>query len=98
MEIQYRNKKIQKVCCDPKAARKEYGEKMAKILSERIDEITAAESAEEMVRYCIGRCHKLTGDRKGQYALNLVQPYRLIFIQVGEDILIAEIQEIVDYH
>jgi toxin HigB-1 len=98
VDIRYKSKKIQKICCDPKAARKAYGERMSKILSQRIDEMTAAESVEEMMRCRIGRCHLLMGDLKGKYALDLVHPYRLIFTQVGEDIQIAEIQEIIDYH
>ena len=46
----------------------------------------------------IGRCHLLKGDRANQYAMDLSQPYRLIFTKQGEEIQIAEIQEIVDYH
>nr|DAK59360.1 MAG TPA: XRE family transcriptional regulator [Caudoviricetes sp.] len=51
-----------------------------------------------MVRYKIGRCHPLLGNRKGQYAVDLVQPFRLVFEQIGAEIRIANILEIVDYH
>ena len=44
------------------------------------------------------RCHPLYGDRLGQYAMDLIQPYRLIFTQYGNTVDIVEIQEIVDYH
>lgn len=98
MEIQYKSKKIRKVCTDANTARKNYGEKMARKIQQRIDELTAADSVEMMIQYHIGRCHSLTGNREGQYALDLVQPYRLIFIQIGNEIQIAEVQEIVDYH
>lgn len=46
----------------------------------------------------IGRCHRLVGNRKGQYAMDLEHPLRLIFEVNGDEIQIAEIQEIVDYH
>ena len=51
-----------------------------------------------MVQYHIGRCHPLKGNRKGQYAMDLVHPYRLIFEQIEDEIKIANVMEIVDYH
>ena len=67
-------------------------------IQQRIDELTAADLVEMMIQYYVGRCHSLTGNRAGQYALDLVQPYRLIFTKIGNEIQIAEVQEIVDYH
>lgn len=98
MQIQYKNKKIRKACTDANAARKEYGEKMAVKIHQRIDEISAADTVEMLIQFRIGRCHPLTGDREGQYAMDLVHPYRLIFTRKGDEIQIAEVQEIVDYH
>lgn len=60
--------------------------------------MTAIDTVEEMIQFKIGRCHLLIGDRKGQYAVDLVQPYRLVFEKVGNEIQIANILEIVDYH
>lgn len=40
----------------------------------------------------------LKGDRKGQYAMELTQPYRLIFTKRGNEIQIVNVIEIVDYH
>lgn len=40
----------------------------------------------------------LKGDRKGQYAMDLIHPYRLVFEKIGNDIQVANIMEIVDYH
>ena len=67
-------------------------------IHQRIDEISAADTVEEMIRFRIGRCHPLTENRKGEYAVDLVHPYRLVFTQRGDKIQIAVIQEIVDYH
>lgn len=71
---------------------------MAEKIHQRIDEITAAESVEFIVQFRLGRCHALVGDRKGEYAVDLIQPYRLIFEKVGDNIQIAKIVEIADYH
>lgn len=51
-----------------------------------------------MVQFHIGRCHPLKGNRKGQYAMDLVHPYRLVFEKIGNEIQIANVMEIVDYH
>lgn len=68
------------------------------LANNHIDEIDASDTIEEMVQYHIGRCHPLKGNRKGQYAMDLVHPYRLIIEQIGDEIKIANIMEIVDYH
>ena len=98
LDITYKNKKIEKICTDAKAAEKAYGRAMAEKIHQRIDEISAADTVEMMIRFHIGRCHPLTQNRKGQYAVDLVHPYRLVFEKNGNEIQIANILEIVDYH
>ena len=71
---------------------------MAEKIHMRIDEIRASDSVELMIQFKIGKYHSLTGERKGQYAVDLVQPFRLVFEQVESEIRIANILEIVDYH
>lgn len=98
MDITYKNKKIEKICTDVKTAERTYGREMADKLHQRIDEIDAADTVEMMIQFHIGRCHPLTQNRKGQYAVNLVHPYRLVFEKNGGTVQIANILEIVDYH
>lgn len=98
MQLAYRNKNIEKVCTDYMVAKKAYNIKMAAKIHQRIREIGQAESIEMMIRFKIGRCHLLKGDRQGEYAVDLVHPYRLVFTKLGNEIQIAEIIEIVDYH
>lgn len=98
MDITYKNKKIEKICTDVKTAERTYGREMADKIHQRIDEIDAADTVEMMIQFHIGRCHPLTQNRKGQYAVNLVHPYRLVFEKNGGTIQIANILEIVDYH
>ncbi len=98
MDITYKNNKIKKICTDAKTAERTYGQEMACKIHQRIDEIGAADTVEMMIRFHIGRCHLLTQNRKGQYAMDLVHPYRLVFEKYGDEIQIANILEIVDYH
>ena len=98
MDITYKNKKIEKVCTEVKAAERTFGREMADKIHHRIDEIVAADTVEMMIQFHIGRCHPLTQNRKGQYAVDLIHPYRLVFEKNGGEIQIAKILEIVDYH
>ena len=98
MQIKYKNKSIEKVCTNASEAKKKHGSYMAEKIHQRIDELQAADSVEMMIQFRIGRCHQLTGERKMQYAVDLVHPYRLVFEKEGNEIQIAKIMEIVDYH
>lgn len=98
IEIHYRTTKLKKVCQNAEVATKEYGNEMAEKIHMRIDQISAADNVEMLVRHRIGRCHGLQGDRKGQYAMDLVHPYRLIFIKEDSHTVSVRIEEIEDYH
>ncbi|HXI12420.1 MAG TPA: hypothetical protein VNM92_07220 [Thermoanaerobaculia bacterium] len=73
-----------------------------------MDDLRAAISLEDM-RHLPGRCHELTGERAGEFALDLEHPKRLVLMPVGgtersaggldwSSVTAVEITEIVDYH
>jgi proteic killer suppression protein len=95
---------------DRNYAIRKLGNQRAKLFGDRLDDIDAATSLED-VRYLPGNYHELKGDRKGQWACDLDQPYRLIFephedpIPLDEngkyiwiEIKGVEILEITNYH
>ena len=98
LEISYSSSTLRKVCEDAEVATKRYGAKMAAKIQQRIEEIRAALSVEMLIQFHIGRCHPLIGDRKGQYAMDLTHPYRLVFEKRDDRLVAVEILEIVDYH
>ena len=91
LDITYKNRKIERICTNAKVADREYGSQMSAKIHMRIDEIRAVDTVEEMIQFRIGRCHALKGNRKGQYAVDLVHPYRLVFTKHGNEIEIAHI-------
>lgn len=97
MEIDYKSNVLKRICEDASFAQKKHGEKMAEAIQRCIDIIHSVDSVETLVQYRLGKCHALTGDRKSQYAMTLVQPYRLVFEKHAERIMVRII-EIVDYH
>ena len=98
MIIEYSSKNMEKICTDASVAGKKYGSEMAEKIQMRIDQIRSADSVEQMIQFRIGRCHALKGKRKNQFAMDLVHPQRLIFEKKGDQIQIANIKEIIDYH
>ena len=98
MKVVYKNKNLEKICTNAQAARETYGAENAKKIKQRLGEITASPNAQYMVANRLGRCHPLKGNRKGQFAVDLVHPFRLIFHEENGAIVIAKIEEIVNYH
>ena len=98
MLIEYKNSNMRKVCTNASIAIQKYGSAMAEKIQQRIQELSAADSVETMIRFRIGRCHQLHGNRKSQYALDLVSGWRLIFEKKNGEIKIVTIQEITNYH
>ena len=98
MIIEYKSGKIRKACQVYEVAAKQYGQDAARKLHQRISEIEAADSIETLVKYHVGRCHPLKGDREGQYSMHLTEPYRLIFDEVNVGVIKIRIIEVVDYH
>jgi len=96
LEISFRSKKIERICTDYTEASRQHGREMAIAIHKRMNELRAADSVDMMIRFKIGRCHQLAGDRIGQFSLDLQQPYRLVFKSSGEAAVL--IFEIVDYH
>lgn len=110
MDITFKDKKLRKCANDLRKLQQVFGERRARLLQLRLDDMRAAGTLED-VRHLPGRFHELANDRKGQWACDLDQPYRLIFephenpIPANDDgqyiwleIKGVEIIEITDYH
>ena len=78
MEILYKNRKLAKCAEDEVFSRRNLGTKRSELYILRIGDMMASETMEDL-RYLPGHYHELTGNRKGQWACDLDQPYRLIF-------------------
>jgi len=78
MEITFKNNKLEKTFNSDKKLQKAYGVLCARKIRTRLDDLHAADSLEDM-KLLPGRCHELVGNKKGQFSLDVEQPYRLIF-------------------
>ena len=98
MEVTFKTKKLRRECTELKVTNRVYGNLMAEKIRQRIREINGASTVEMLVEGSIGRCHPLKGERAGEYAMDLVHPYRLVFQKVQDTVQIAQITSIEDYH
>lgn len=47
---------------------------------QRLSELKAAPTLKDVSHLPPQRCHELIGDRKGEFSVDLVHPYRLLFV------------------
>ncbi|MDD2633769.1 MAG: type II toxin-antitoxin system RelE/ParE family toxin [Bacteroidales bacterium] len=78
MNITFADKKLKKCANDDRFALKKLNKQRFEIFKKRLTTLSVAENLEEL-RHMPGNWHELTGNRKGQWACDLNQPYRLIF-------------------
>ena len=90
MEISFKTSKHQKICIDYRVAVKELGKKSAEKLFARLAELEVAENLAEVDYIPPARCHLLTGNRKGQFGIDLEHPYRIIFKPDHEPVPLKE--------
>ena len=110
MDINYDNKRIQKVCSSIASMQKELGHIQAKALNMRLSQLQKVANLESL-RHDPGNWHELKQNRAGQIAVSLNGPFRLIMKPTEEppptkpdggldwpQITAVTIIEIVDYH
>jgi len=79
MEISFANEKFAREANDSKLLLRRHGERRAKLIRRRLDDMRAAATLDDL-RYLPGmRCHELHGNLSGQLTVDLDHPYRLLF-------------------
>ena len=78
MKITFKDKDLEKCATNEKHGLKKLGSRRYAAFLKRLGVLQNADTLEE-ARHYPGNFHELVGDRKGQWACDLDQPYRLIF-------------------
>jgi len=110
MEIDFANSKMERIFNSDTLLLKVYGQQ-AKTIMLRMDALSAAPNLAAVPSCKPIRCHALSGNRQGCFAVDLRQPYRLVFEPANpavprladgginlEEIRAIRILEVVDYH
>jgi proteic killer suppression protein len=79
LQIEFTNKKLSKVCSSAKEANAKHGTRMSEKLQLRMTQMAAVATLADLHRVPCARCHALTGNLKGKFAVDLVHPDRLLF-------------------
>jgi len=79
VNITFADKKLAKLANDDRKLDREYGKVRADKIRTRLSQLHGATTLED-VRNLAGNYHELKANRKGQWACDLDQPYRLVFI------------------
>ncbi|MDE0531124.1 MAG: hypothetical protein OXI01_06700 [Albidovulum sp.] len=111
MEIAFRTRKLEKAFNSANALKKTYGARMARVMMTRMAVLRAARSLVLVPTTPPDLRHQLSGDWYEQFAVDLVQPCRLVFEASHEPIPRREdggidtervtaiaILDVVDYH
>jgi len=111
VEISYKSRKLEKQLTDPREMAKSFGQ-FARKVNQRLRDLTDADNLAIMRTIPAARCHELTGDRKGELAVDVSGNYRMIFEPSQdpipkkkddgglnwEEVTKIQINEIEDYH
>ncbi len=111
MDLSFKSKKLAKVLHEEALLRKTYGVANAARIRVRLAVLAAAATLAEVPAARPERCHRLLGQREGCFAVDILQPYRLVFEPDYEllgapsagrfnaaKVTAIVILEIVDYH
>jgi plasmid maintenance system killer protein len=110
VEISFKSRKLEKQLTDPKEMVKSFGRLAGKV-NQRMKDLTGADNLAIMRTIPAARCHELTGNRKGELAVDFSGNYRMIFEPLHhpipkkddgglnwEKVTKIQINEIDDYH
>ena len=79
MDIIFKTMKMEKIFNSSRDIDRKYGKGMAEKIRRRMATLRAAENLERVPHQKPERRHMLTGDKEGQFAVDLEHPYRLVF-------------------
>ncbi len=109
MIIEFKSNRLRKLCTKKKKARKKLGAEVARSLIKRLYELQAFENLEDVPPHLPFRRHKLYGNYKGCFAVDIKGAYRIVFKPIIdtdekiENVPLSKINkirilEVTDYH
>ncbi len=78
MKIEYQKNKLKKQLSNASEIKRAFGVN-AKRVASRLDDIVSSPNLAVLMQIPAANCHLLTGDRKGEWALDISANHRMIF-------------------
>lgn len=79
----FKTKRLQKQCSEAKTMNRDFGKQGSLKLMQRLMELQAAATLKDVSHLPPPRCHELV-NAKGVFSVDLMQPYRLLFIPAND--------------
>lgn len=99
MYIEFGSRRLERCYLERREAEAAWGKATARKYIRAVDLLKAADQPSDLGTFASFNYHPLTGDRKGQHAMELGRRERLIFTARQEgDILTARIEEVSTTH
>ena len=111
MKLHFKTRKLEKICNSKKESDRAWGERRAEVVRRRLFQLVSVENLGMIETIPPARLHPLKGDRQGQWAVDVVHPFRLVFEICDEPVPLLEdggvdksrvteirIVEVEDYH
>ncbi|WP_299428148.1 type II toxin-antitoxin system RelE/ParE family toxin [uncultured Meiothermus sp.] len=98
MQVRFRDKKLERCFLEHKKATREFGEQVARRFIQRVDILQNAPDYDTLMKLPGLRCHPLKGKRAGQWAITLVDRWRLIFTFKDDTRTIVQIEEVSNHY
>ena len=86
MDVNFRTAKLEKIFSTRKSLIQVYGKPRAKKIMIRIAVLQAASCLAEVPSLPPERCHELSGEKKGEFAVDLDPSWRLVFCPAHEPV------------
>ena len=90
MYIYFKKRKLEKAFNSRKLLQRLFGKVCADIIEQRYFELNSAETLEHVFLLGTTGVHQLDGDRKGEFAVDAKQPFRIIFIPNHDPVPLKE--------
>lgn len=111
MEVYFTSRKLQKCLSDHTEIIKKYGQQNGIRIEQRLAQLRAVNNLEEINLIPGTRLHQLKGKKKGEYAIDVIHPFRIVLepscnelpLKSNNEVDLSKIfavtiLEVVDYH
>lgn len=98
MDVQFRNRRLQKAFESEKQAIRNWGPDVGPSYVATVHFLGSVESMDDLPSFAFLRFHALRGNRAGQFAVSLTGKWRLVLTADDDDDAIAVVWGVEDYH
>jgi len=86
MELHFKSRTLEKACSVERESVRTLGAERSRVVRRRLAELAAAETLAVISTLPPARLHPLSGDRVGQFAIDVKHPFRLVFEAYHDDV------------